>query len=119
MSGVLNMCFNVLMLQFWIIAIANSIYHANMVGLWVDLVAAILLTLCSVGIYLGRYLRLNSWDVKHPVQFAIRLKSHFQKRGVIRDFVLFTLFHTLFFLLFYQAAMGSIAKIIFEDLWHG
>jgi uncharacterized membrane protein len=119
MSGVLNMCFNVLMLQFWAIAVANSIYSADMMGLWADIVADFLLLLCSVGIYLGRYLRLNSWDVKHPVGFAKKVKAHFNSQGAFKNFFLFVALHTLFFVLFYQAAMGNIAQVIFGSLWRG
>lgn len=34
---------------------------------------ALVCGLCGVGVYLGRFLRLNSWDVLHPLRIAAKL----------------------------------------------
>lgn len=116
MSGVLNMCFNVLALQFMLVMVMNSVYNADMTGVWLNIVAMFLLILCSFGIYLGRYLRLNSWDVKHPSQFIKKLKGHYSEKGMLKNCFLFVVFHSLFFGVFYHATFGVAAQIIFQDL---
>ena len=116
MSGVLNMCFNVFILQFLLTAMVNSIYQADMAGIWVDLVTILLLALCSFGIYLGRYIRLNSWDVKHPSQFIGKLKSHYSEKGALKTCCLFIIFHSLFFYIFFHATMGYMSQSMFQEL---
>lgn len=39
------------------------------------------LVLAAFGVYLGRYLRLNSWDVRHPSSLLGKLSSHFRTAG--------------------------------------
>lgn len=115
LSGVLNMCFNVFALQYLLISIINTLYHANMMGLWIKIVTVLLFILSSIGIYLGRYIRVNSWDIKHPMQFIIKLKNHFGEKGTFKNSCLFVLFHSLFFIVFYYATIGYIANLIFQE----
>jgi len=42
---------------------------------------AVALVLAAFGVYLGRYLRLNSWDVWHPSSLLGTLSSHFRTAG--------------------------------------
>lgn len=48
-------------------------------GSWIF--AGVVLVLGAVGVYLGRYLRFNSWDVKHPAGMVRKLGTHFRERG--------------------------------------
>lgn len=43
--------------------------------------AAVVIVFGAIGVYLGRYLRLNSWDVKHPVGMVRKLAAHLRLRG--------------------------------------
>jgi len=60
-----------------------------------------IILLIVVGIYLGRTIRFNSWDVLHPVSFLKKLKAHFSKRGSVKDFILYVVINTVFFLIMY------------------
>jgi uncharacterized membrane protein len=54
-----------------------------------------------LGIYLGRAIRFNSWDILHPKSFFKKLKSHFAKKGVFKELALYVTFNTIFFLIMY------------------
>lgn len=112
MSGVMNMCFNVFMIQF-ITGLLFQGLSQNITFLfntipWI--ITCILMILASFGIYLGRYIRFNSWDVKHPIKFMKKLRDHFKEKGYIKNCLLFVLFHSLFFIIFYRATVGVVLE---------
>ena len=43
--------------------------------------AVVVIVLGAVGVYLGRYLRFNSWDVRHPASMFQKLRTHLTQRG--------------------------------------
>jgi hypothetical protein len=43
--------------------------------------AATVILLGAIGVYLGRYLRLNSWDIRHPGSMIRKLGAHLRQRG--------------------------------------
>lgn len=57
--------------------------------------AGIVIVLGAVGVYLGRYLRLNSWDVRHPRSMVRKLASHLRQRGKALEAGGFVLTHAL------------------------
>lgn len=63
---------------------------------WSWVFAVVLIALGAFGIYLGRYLRFNSWDVKHPVGMLRKLRSHFVDGRNRRQAALFIALHTGF-----------------------
>jgi uncharacterized membrane protein len=78
MSGVLNTLANVALAQLAFTAVtARSAAgaRADPSG-WIA--AAAMLALVAFGIYLGRYVRFNSWDLMHPGSFVRKLKGHFR-----------------------------------------
>lgn len=71
------------------------------------LVAAIAV-LVSLGMYLGRYLRFNSWDVKNPKRMAAKLREHFADPGALRNAMGFVLTHAFFFVLSYSVTVAPV-----------
>ncbi|GEM30930.1 hypothetical protein NN3_19370 [Nocardia neocaledoniensis NBRC 108232] len=89
MSGVINTVLGVFAVH---LAFALTIYGESNQDLWdlpLRLLIGTLPLLVSVGIYFGRYLRLNSWDVRSPVRMWAKLRQHFDSRAVLGNFVLF------------------------------
>jgi len=92
LSGTLNMLTNVAIAQ---IAVAMFFTrNEDVFGTplpWV--VVVVVLWMVSFGIYLGRNMRLNSWDLLHPSSFWRKIKQHFGQPGVIASSMGFTLAH--------------------------
>ncbi|WP_242497608.1 DUF1361 domain-containing protein [Microbacterium protaetiae] len=73
--------------------------------------AGVVIVLGAIGVYLGRYLRFNSWDVRHPFGMLRKLRTHFAQRGkaleafgfVLTHAVLIALVYVPIYLLAYQA----------------
>lgn len=107
MSGVLNTCLNVLLLQSLYIILFNQITHISTWNLVSWVITFILFLLVSMGIYLGRYIRFYSWDLLHPGEFIKKTISHFKGSGTLGNAVLFVLLHSVFFTLFYCATMAN------------
>jgi uncharacterized membrane protein len=68
----------------------------------------VVLLLVSLGMYLGRYLRLNSWDVKHPRAVARKLYAHVVTARHAGALVGFCLTHAVFFMLMYVVVIGPV-----------
>ncbi|MXS73349.1 hypothetical protein CSIV_10710 [Microbacterium sp. CSI-V] len=60
---------------------------------WV--LAAVVIVLGAVGVYLGRYLRVNSWDVRHPVSLLRKLVAHLRQPGKALEASAFVVTHAL------------------------
>lgn len=68
----------------------------------------VLLLLVSLGMYLGRYLRLNSWDVKHPGSLVRKVVTHVVTERNAGALVGFCVTHTVFFALMYVVVVGPV-----------
>ena len=112
MSGVLNTVVNVFLAQalYALVLYPNDDDPFRRPGSW--LVVVVILLLVSVGIYLGRYVRFNSWDLLHPASFVRKLVRHLRGRGVARDAVAFCVLHTVFFALIYLVIVGPVTTIL-------
>ncbi|MFE5283928.1 DUF1361 domain-containing protein [Nocardia sp. NPDC056611] len=69
----------------------------------------------SIGIYLGRYLRLDSWDVRSPAQLRAKLREHFDSNAARGRFAFFCVTHTIFLGLMY----GLIVSPLVDSMAHG
>lgn len=110
MSGVFNMVINIFVAQI----VYGSLRYPDQVS-WSSLqqpgtawLSITIIVLCSLGMYLGRYMRLNSWDVKHPCDFARRLVNHFDTFSAVRNAAGFVAAHTLFIGLVYYIIVGGV-----------
>lgn len=61
-------------------------------------VICVMLWLISFGLYLGRFLRLNSWDIMHPFSLAKSCWRLLQDTGSLKDMAGFTLVFSAFLL---------------------
>ncbi|VFA97205.1 DUF1361 domain-containing protein [Nocardia cyriacigeorgica] len=114
MSGVINTVLGVFAVH---LAFALTLYGESNQHLWdlpLRLLIAALLLLVSVGIYFGRYLRLNSWDVRAPTRMWAKLRHHFDSRAVLGNFVLFCATHTIFLWLIYGVVVLPMLQAIMD-----
>lgn len=77
---------------------------------WVLIVLC--LFLAAFAIYLGRHVRVNSWDVLHPLVFMRRLKNHLVTRKEWKLALGYTLFYGLFMLILHVVIFGMIQLLI-------
>ncbi|MFD7022743.1 DUF1361 domain-containing protein [Promicromonospora sukumoe] len=112
LSGVLNMLMNVLLVQFAYVLIMrpNDDDPYRQPDSWV--LVGVTLVLVSVGIYLGRYIRFNSWDLLHPGSFVRKLAEHFRVGAHWRTLAGFVVVHTLFFGLVYLLVVAPVVLMV-------
>jgi uncharacterized membrane protein len=114
MSGVLNTLANVALAQLVITAVTSRDVNTVSIhapGPWIF--TGVVLLLVSFGIYLGRYIRFNSWDLMHPGGFVRKLVAHFRAPGNLRAAVGLTLTHTVFLAILYViVALPLLATIL-------
>jgi uncharacterized membrane protein len=112
LSGVLNMLMNVLLVQFAYVLVVrpndNDPYRQP--DSWV--LVAVTLVLVGVGIYLGRYVRFNSWDLLHPGSFVRKLVEHFRVPAHLKTLAGFVVVHTLFFGLMYLLVVAPVVLMV-------
>ncbi|WP_353808321.1 DUF1361 domain-containing protein [Agromyces sp. SYSU T00194] len=63
--------------------------------------AAAVIVLGAVGVYLGRYLRFNSWDVRHPGSMLDKGRVHFASPGRWTEAAAFVVSHSTLLALVY------------------
>jgi uncharacterized membrane protein len=112
LSGVLNMLMNVLLVQFAYVLLVrpNEDDPYRRPDSWV--LVAVTLLLVSVGIYLGRYVRFNSWDLLHPGSFVRKLAEHLRVPAHLRTLAGFVVVHTLFFGLMYLLVVAPVLLLV-------
>ena len=75
--------------------------------------AGVVIVLGALGVYLGRYLRFNSWDVRHPASLVRKLIGHLREPGraleaggfVLSHAVLVALVYVPIYVIFYRAVL--------------
>lgn len=107
--------------QAYVISLINLGYFLQKQKLAQLILPAELIThaLCAVGIYLGRFLRFNSWDlVTQPEDLAQTIVDDLTaKLPVLVMFITFIIL-TLFYWLMKQITLGLILKIRYRKLLH-
>ncbi len=103
LSGILNLLVNILMIQLFYLIYFDPKTISLSDHVYLTAIAIGLFILVSIGIFVGREIRLNSWDIVHPIQMIKKLFNHFKQKGAFINFLRFIFFHTLFFLILYFA----------------
>lgn len=113
LSGIANAVLSMGVVESMFTAVVFDPSDGIPAGSWVFVGAVIVLG--AVGVYLGRYLRFNSWDVRHPIGMLRKLRAHFAKRGkaleafgfVLTHAVLIALVYVPIYLLAYDALLAG------------
>lgn len=114
LSGVMNTIINVLIAQLLAVLLLvdddQSTPPQELAGPW--LVAFVVLLLVSFGIYLGRYIRFNSWDLLHPLRFVKKTLMHFSTSANRLQALGFVLTHVILLsILYYIVAVPALLAI--------
>lgn len=101
LSGVMNALLNVFFAQLIFIVMwgAEGREAFAAPGSWIA--AGTILLLSTFGIYLGRYLRFNTWDIANPLRFTRKLVGHFAQPGRTLEALGFCATHTLLLVILY------------------
>lgn len=99
--------------QAYVLALINQQYYLVRQGAarWVNLAELITHALCAIGIYLGRFDRLNSWDlVQDPTDVLNRvLDTLTAKRPVLVTFITFVIITVLYWVM-KQITLGLVLR---------
>lgn len=110
MSGVLTTVLNVFLVVLLLLVVGGDDSAGMLVSTRARVIEGVLLLLVAFGIYLGRHVRLNSWDVKHPQHLVRKVVDHLRAPGAGGNAVGFTVLGALFFGLMYLVMIGPVVQ---------
>ncbi|MBO9626924.1 MAG: DUF1361 domain-containing protein [Microbacterium sp.] len=112
MSGVMNTVANVLVAHiiFVLLRYGDNPGGADFANPGSVAFVGVVMLLLGFGMYLGRYPRFNSWDLRHPVGFVKKLVGHFRERGNLLACLGFTLTYAVFLALIYVITAASFIE---------
>ncbi|MCL2664406.1 MAG: DUF1361 domain-containing protein [Defluviitaleaceae bacterium] len=101
LSGIVNTLANIVIIQlsFLVVFDPQALTASNYAALFFSGVGIIFLIV--VGIYLGRVIRFNTWDLLRPLSFLKKIKSHYSERGRFKEFLFYVIINTIFFVIMY------------------
>ena len=114
MSGVVNTVLNVLLAHLTYAIIVADDWRALVSPTVIIAVIGVML-LVGFGMYLGRYLRVNSWDVKHPLHFARKVVTHFREPVHAWAGIGFTITYALFLTCIYVVVAGPVISMLMRS----
>lgn len=112
LSGIVNAILALALVQTFAIVVVEPDLMPAAPPWWSWAVAAAVLLLGSFGVYIGRNLRLNSWDVLRPWRILGKLGRHLRPEGRQENLALYVLLHTLLIGLLYVMVYAPIYILV-------
>ena len=82
---------------------------------WTGLIIALCILLCGYGIYLGRYLRYNSWDIlTNPIELLSAIANHILSPFDNSRIWAFTIVFSMMFGIIYFTIKQLVANMVLE-----
>lgn len=106
LSGIVNTLVTVFTAQYFISAIVAWDAPRPMLVAVSWTVPAVMFVIVAFGMYIGRQVRLNSWDLVRPRRLLAKLRQHFAAAHAGRQAVGFTLVHAVLLFLVYSCFVG-------------
>lgn len=112
LSGIANALVSLALVQLFAVVIVapNATGPVPPAPSWA--VAALVLVLGGIGVYLGRYLRFNSVDARHPVRLVRKLAAYLDTRARRVDLLAFVLTHTVLLAIVYVPLFAGIYRLV-------
>ena len=112
LSGVMNTLLNLLLVQamYVLLRYPNESQPLHRADAWV--MVLVVLALVTFGMYLGRYLRFNTWDLTHPGSFLRKLATHFRTPGKVGEALGFCVVHTVLLALLYLVVVAPAVDVL-------
>ena len=114
MSGVINTVVNLFTAHTLNAFFFYGDYATSYVEPVVLATLAVVLLLVAFGMYLGRYLRFNSWDLRRPAAFVKKFWQHFAIRDNRLAATGFTLTYAIFLALIYVVTAGPLIESLIQ-----
>ncbi len=112
-SGIANAVVSLAIVQFFAVLVfadPNTDHPSPPGRSWVFAIAVIVLG--SLGMYLGRYLRLNSWDVRHPGSMLRKTRVYYSSLRRVADTLGFLATHSLLMVLLYVPLFYATYRLL-------